>query len=359
VSGAARRVELLLDQAWAAVREGSCRPAATTAGWAVRAAEDLDDPALLARALVAEADAVRLLGDHPAALARYTRVLAMANDPALAGRLAGEPAAWAVAQAYMNWLECGRFVTGISVRELFGVVDAALRWMAATGRQDWRAGVLAQRACIHRRLGELDAAVAAMQESLVAHRPDVPGYALAAHRYELGDILCEAGRHDQARPQYEAVLVDPAASSYDRAAAHGGLARCAVVCADLEAGRRHAVAAMRLAEPLGDPVICQAAEALVAVCRASGDLDGAWQAAARGLEAAGRVGGHYRLCHATRVAVDTGRGRRAPTAMDMWWRRSGWRGAPSLHRPLMRVVYAIVAMRSASASPAQARAGAP
>jgi tetratricopeptide (TPR) repeat protein len=304
MSGGARAIELLLDKAWEAVREGRCRPAVAAARWAVLAAEDLDDPALLVRALAAEADSLRLLGNHPAALARYSKVLALANDPALAGRLAGESAAWAVAQAHMNWVECGRFVTEISTRELFRVIDAALQWLTATGRQDWRAGVLLQRASVHRWLGELDAAVAAAQDSLAAHCPGVPGYTRATHRFELGDIRCEMGRHDQARPQYEAILDDPEANSYDRVAAHVGLARCAVVGADLDAGRRHAVAAMRLAEPLGDPVICQAVEALVAVCQASGDLDGAWQAATRGLKAAGRVGGHYRLFHATRVAVD-------------------------------------------------------
>jgi tetratricopeptide (TPR) repeat protein len=304
MSGAARAVELLLKEAWAAVYAGRCRPAVTAAGWAVLRAEELDDPALLARALVAEADALRLLGDHAAALARYSKVLALANDPALADRLAGEPAAWAVAQAHMTWVECGRFVTGISVRELFGVVDAALRWMTATGRWDWRAGVLAQRACIHRRLGELDEAVAAMRDSLAAHRRGVPGYTRAALCVELGDILCEMGRHDQARPEYEAVLDDPHATSYDRAAAHAGLARYAVAASDPDAGHPHAIAAVGLAEALGDAIICQAAEALAAVCRAGGDLDGAWQAATRGLEAAGRIGGHYRLFHATRVAVD-------------------------------------------------------
>ena len=40
------------------------------------------------------------------------------------------------------------------------------------------------------------------------------------------------------------------------------------------------------------------------MCRATHDLDGAWQAATRHLEAARRVGGHYSLYYAVRDAVD-------------------------------------------------------
>jgi hypothetical protein len=153
-------------------------------------------------------------------------------------------------------------------------------------------------------LGELDAAVAVAQDSLAAHRPGVPGYTRATHRFELGDILCEAGRHGEARPHYQAILDDPDSNSYDRKAAYGGLAWCAVADGDPEAGRRHAVAAVRLAEPLGDDALCLALGALVGACRAVGDLDGARRAATWGLDAAGRVGGHHRPYYATRDAVD-------------------------------------------------------
>jgi tetratricopeptide (TPR) repeat protein len=300
----ARAVELLLDEAWAATGEGRYGPAVAAAQRAVQAAEALDDPALLARALVREASPLRMLGDDAAALARCTRVLTLANDPAIADRLGGEPAAWAVAQAYIFWVACARFLTGIGTRELFGVLDAAQRWLTATGRRDWRAGVLLERAIVHWWLGELDAAVAAAQEALAAYDPRAPGYTLATHRFQLGDILREAGRHGEARPHYQAILDDPDANSHDRKAAHQGLAWCAVAGGDPEAGRRHAAAAVRLAEPLGDDALCPALAALVAACRAGGDLDGAWRAATRGMEAAGRVGGHYRPYYATRDALD-------------------------------------------------------
>lgn len=148
---------------------------------AVGAAEELGDPGLLVRALVVQADGLRMLGDSAAALAGYTRVLALADDPKTGHRLGGEPAARAVARAYLGWVECARFLTGIGVRELFGVLDAADRWLAVTGRRGWRAGVLLQRAAVHRRLGE--------REALAAHNPGAPGYTLGTYRFQLGDLL--------------------------------------------------------------------------------------------------------------------------------------------------------------------------
>jgi hypothetical protein len=100
----------------------------------------------------------------------------------------------------MNWVKCARFVTEIGTRELFRVIDAALRGVTGHWAAGLAAGVLLHRASVHRWLSELDATVAAAQDSLAAHRPGVPGYTRATHRFELGDILCEMGCRDQARP---------------------------------------------------------------------------------------------------------------------------------------------------------------
>ena len=246
------------------------------------------------------------MGDHPAALARYTQILGLAEDPATGGRLDDPQAAQAVAAAHWSWVESARFVTGIPVRELFGVLEAADRWLAATGHPDWRAAILAQRAQVHRTLGERGAAVTAAEEALALalQHPDAPGYALSTYRYWLGDVLRDAGRAAEAAPHYQAILADPAAGPWDRFVAHQGLARCALAAGDLETARREARTAVLLAEPLGDNALCNALDALAAACRAAGDLAEAGQAAARYLEAAGRVGGHYRPYYATRTAVD-------------------------------------------------------
>jgi tetratricopeptide (TPR) repeat protein len=270
----------------------------------VEAAQALGDPGLLVRALDAEAAGLRMLGDDPAALARYTRILALAEDPSARHRLDGEAAASAVFRAHVYWVECALFTTGIPHRELFAVLDAADAWLAATGRRDWRAGVLLERALLHRRLGQTGAAVAAAEEALAAHRPGAPGSTLAGCRFQLGDILREAGRHADAEPHYRAILDDPAATAYDRKAAHQGLARCAVAAGRAGEARGHADAAVALAEPLGDESLCTALDALVAACRAAGNLDAARRAADRYVDAARRVGGHYRPYYAVRAAVD-------------------------------------------------------
>jgi hypothetical protein len=145
----ARAAGLLVDEAWAAHSEGRYRQAVAAASRAVEAAGQLDDPVLLVRALSAEAGALRLLGDDGAALARYTRILGLAEDPASSSRPDHPSAAEAVADAYWSWVACARFLTGIPWRELSGVLDAAERWLAATGHRDWRAAILSERAGIH------------------------------------------------------------------------------------------------------------------------------------------------------------------------------------------------------------------
>src|SRR5690349_15054167 len=101
---AARAVELLVEEADAALTDDRYPAAIAAAGRAVEAAERLDDPSLLVRALEAEADAQRMSGDFPAALARYTRILGLADDPAVTAHL-DHLATEAVARAYTDWVQ--------------------------------------------------------------------------------------------------------------------------------------------------------------------------------------------------------------------------------------------------------------
>jgi tetratricopeptide (TPR) repeat protein len=296
----------LVDQAWAAYREGRFQQVLAAAGRAVEAAGQLDDPALLVRALSVQATALRLTGDYVAALARYTKIMALAEDPAISGRLDDPDAAEAVADAYWGWVEAAEFVTGIPVRELFTALDVADRRLTATGHRDWRAGILMQRAWVHRRLGETEAAVAAAEEALAVRLqyPDAPGSTLNNVRCALGDILQSAGRVAEAAPYYQAILDDPDAIPWDRRRAHQGLAWCAVAAGDPGTARREARTAVLLAEPHGDVALCTSHAVLAEACRDDGDLEAAWQAATRYLEAAGRIGGHYWPYGAAESAVD-------------------------------------------------------
>ena len=151
---------------------------------------------LLVRALWIEASTLQLMGDYAAALARYTRIMGLAEDPATSGRL-DDPAAPSGRGGVLELGRSARLVTGIPVRELFRVLDAGDRWLNATGHRDWRASILIERAMVHRMLGEIDAAVAAAEEALAVglQHPDAPGFTLNAYRSQLGYVLaCRAGR---------------------------------------------------------------------------------------------------------------------------------------------------------------------
>jgi tetratricopeptide (TPR) repeat protein len=302
----AAAAKLLVDQADAAYGQGRYREAVAAAGRAVQAARHLDNPVLLVHALRTEASALAMLGDDAAALARCTEILGLAQDPATSRRLDDPAAAEAVARAHWNWVNSARYLTSIPMRELFSVLDAADRWLAAAGHRDWRAAVLHQRALVHTDLGENDAAVDCAQEALDVklQYPGAPGYSLAAHRFGLADILHQAGRAAEAIPHYRAIIDDHDSGPYERSVAHWGLARCALAAEDPATAQREAQLAVQLAEPLGDDALCPALETLAAACRAAGDLEAAWQAATWHLEAAGRIGGHYRAYYAARDAAD-------------------------------------------------------
>jgi tetratricopeptide (TPR) repeat protein len=316
VTTAERAVELLIGQAREATGEDRYSAALAAADAAVQAAEQLDDPALLVRGLVEEADALHMSGDRLGALARYTRVLGLAEDPATRDRLDHPAATRALARAHMDRVECARFVTGIGARELFGVLDAAESWLSAIGHSDWRAGILRLRALTHQRLGELDAAIATAQEALAVYQPDAPGYTLAAYRWTLGDLLRWANRAGEAEPLYQAILDDPTTGQRDRTATLGGMAWCALAAQEPDTARRHADAAVQLADTLGDVALRTALEVLAAACRAGGDLDSAWQAATRYLDISHRLGGHYMLYYATRDALDIALDRRDQASVD-------------------------------------------
>jgi tetratricopeptide (TPR) repeat protein len=301
-----RAAGLLVGQAWAATGESRYQQAPAAAGRAVRTARHLKDPILLVRGLAGEAEALKLRGEHAAAVGRYTEILGLANDPGTRDRLNDPPAARAVAQAHWNWVECAWFLTGIPVRDLCEMLDATDRWLDATGRRHWRAIILLQRALLHNRLAEHEAAVACAEEAptIALRHPDVPAYTLGTHRFQLGDGLRNAGSAGEAVPHYQTILDHPDSGGWSRWAAHEGLAWCALDTGDPAAARREA----QVAEPLGDNALCTAMDALAA-CRADGDLEAAWQAATRRLEAAGRIGGHYRPYY---VSADRSRHRAGP-----------------------------------------------
>src|SRR4029453_3545724 len=104
----------------------------------------------------------------------------LVEDPATSHRLDQPKTAEAIFRAYKDWVGSALFLSGIPRRQLFEVLDAADRWLTATGHHPWGSSILLARAVIHNRLRELDAAVAAAEEALAAYQPDTPGTDLAS-----------------------------------------------------------------------------------------------------------------------------------------------------------------------------------
>ena len=195
--------------------------------------------------------------------------MGLAEDPSTRDKLNGVRAAEVVAASYWSWVSCARYLSEIGVRDLFRVLDAGERWLVATGHQDWRAAILSERASVHRQLREMDEAVANAQEALAVKEQyrAAPGFTLSTHRSQLGDALRSAGRSAEAVPHYQAILADPAATTWGRDAAHIGLTWCSLDRRDFALAIQHARAAVQLAERLGDDALCVSLDALAAACR--------------------------------------------------------------------------------------------
>lgn len=243
-------VELLIDEAWTAYSDGRTAQALKAAERAVRAAERLDDPALLVRALWQEEWALTRLGDYAAAMIRCTRILAMAQDPANHDRLGDRSTARAIGDAYVDFVDAARLRGGVSAAELLNVLDAADQWLVATGHPDWRAGVLYQRAQVHSLIGDARKAVDVAQEALAAYVAGSPGYSLASHRNTLGNFLSQCGRLTEAISHFQAVLDDPGSSTHDRLTALRYLADGTVDKGQGEEALRIADEAVELAQGL-------------------------------------------------------------------------------------------------------------
>ena len=251
------------------------------------------------------------LGEKATALARHTEVLALAEDPAHREALAGSRAQRAVAQSFVDWVECAQFLPEFPATDLLRVVDWAEAWLRGVGRGRWRAGVCLQRARVLEMLGRRPEALGLAEEAvaLAERDPAAPGYTLATHRWRLGDLLRAEGQTERAAGQYQRVLDDPASHPGDRLAALVGLALCALARGEPPRAQELAADAVRLAEGLGENVLCAALEVAVAAHRGVGDLPRARAAAERHLQLARRFGAfdqYFAVRDRLDVALDEG-----------------------------------------------------
>jgi len=304
-------VALMIREAWDLYKAGRYSAGLDAARRAVEASRKLGDLASEVRATEIEAANLRMLGDDATALVWYTWILGVAEDGEKQAALGDADLTKQFAKAYMNFVACGRFLPEMTVEKLLDVLDAGEAWLRRAGRPEWRAGLLHQRVSLLVGQGRREEAVGFAEEavSLARQHPNAPGYALAAHLWVLGDLLRQLERTAEAEGCYQEVLDDPASHPGNRAGALQGLARCALARDDAASARQHATAAVRLAEGMGDDVLCIALGVLVDACRAADDVEAAVRASERYLDAARRVGGqrpYFALRDAADVALDRG-----------------------------------------------------
>jgi tetratricopeptide (TPR) repeat protein len=306
---ASRAITLLIDEAWKCIAEGRYADGLAAAERAVEGARQLGDLTLQVRAADAEGDCLRMLGDHAAALVRYTWVLGVAQDPRRRGELrAAADVSWEVAKAYMNWVVIARSLPEMPASKLFEVLDAGEAWLRAVGHVDWRAGLLSERAELSRMSGHHDEAIAYLQEAVALHRPNTPGYTLSTYLWSLGDALRAVNRVDEAQAAYEQAY-EKASGPFSRQAALQGLAQAALERGDVTLARGHIEKAVQLAESMGDETLSISLEVLVEVERAAHDTAAAWATVERLLPLRRRVGGsrtYWALRAAVDVALDRG-----------------------------------------------------
>ncbi len=297
-------VDALIAESEAAGEEGRLDAAVAAAERAVAAAEHTGDSGLLIRALDQERRSRRSHGDYAGTLAVATRILASAEAPGADGELSGEVADRAIANAYLEIAHSGRLHGLTPARELLKVLDAADLWLTAAGHQDWRAAVIIERAELYRALGDIDAALGLAQEAVAVYHPRVPGFSGASYLNCLGILLGLAGRPDEAAAQFQAIADDSRAHVIDRAVAHKQLAEAAHAAGRGSEAARYAETAAALATGCGNPMAASALGVLARVRLGTGNLEGARDAAERGLAAARRSGELSSCYYAAKVAAD-------------------------------------------------------
>jgi hypothetical protein len=133
-------VELLVQEAGRLNGEARFAEALRAAEKAVEGARGLGDLGLEVKAIRQEADALRMLGDDGAALARLSWILGIAGDPVRRSEVEQSGVTWEIASAYWTWVNAARFRTEVPTQRLFAVLDAGEAYVRSIGRPEWRGG---------------------------------------------------------------------------------------------------------------------------------------------------------------------------------------------------------------------------
>ena len=225
---ARREVEHLDRLARDAHTEGQYATAERLLEQAVATARRLGDLPLLIKERFWLAVAQRMQGKYVQALATYTWLIGLASDPAAGGQVTDEGSLWYLANAFMDFVECGLFLPEMPVERLLRVLADGLQWVERIGKPAWAAGFRYLRGRLLNGQDDFQGARLELEAALALKRrhPDAPGYTLATHQLVLADVLITEtiGAYAEAKALAEEVFAAAGSDRYDRRWAYKTLA---------------------------------------------------------------------------------------------------------------------------------------
>jgi tetratricopeptide (TPR) repeat protein len=256
------------------------------------AARAADDVLLSIDATMLESMLHTRCGDSATALARATWALSVACDPIHRASLESDGAAWKITMAFYAWCDTARSHADVSYEAVASVAEEASRFLLATGRNSWRAGVLAEQAAVlvarerHAESVPLWREAAALKQRF----PSAPGMTHETILRDLGRALDHSGAIQEAAVVLRDLLELPQLPLIDQLAGHCYLGHNALHRDAAEEAVRCADAALDVANVLGERQMIPALGLAVDARLAAGDGAGARRAAERILELALRIG---------------------------------------------------------------------
>jgi tetratricopeptide (TPR) repeat protein len=195
---------------------------------AAELAESLNDLSLMLKQRYWLASMQRMQGKYKEALSVYTWSIEVAYNPQ-PGHALTEYDLWYVAGGFMNFVEVGRFLPDMKAADLERVLDRGLDWLASIGKQDWAAGLRLKRGVLWHNQGRNEAAIAEMEAALALKRryPNAPGYSLGAHLFQVGYVLTDMERLEEAESYHRQVVAGDEFSHYDK---HRAWRELAYIC---------------------------------------------------------------------------------------------------------------------------------
>lgn len=231
-------------------------------------------------------------GDSATALARATWALGVACDPSHRARFESHQAAWKITMAFYAWCDSARSHADVTYEAVALVAEEAQRFLVATGRTHWRAGVLAEQAAVLVARERHAESVPLWREAaeLKQRFPDAPGMTRETILRDLGRALDHSGELEQAAVVLRDLLAVPQLPMIDQLAGHCYLGHNALHRGATQEAVRCADAALDVAEVLGERQMIPALGLAVDARLAANDGAGARSAAERILELALRIG---------------------------------------------------------------------